>query len=681
MNKSATVIDASEFSALTEEQMRNSVYIAVMLALLVPPFIGGSLMGMMGFFPMPEFYLVFLNYSGVYVAIVFVVISSQIPRWQQKIVELTLLDHNEAQVLAQRVFARLPVYLFSAVTIYSIFGVLSANLSIQQMGLRNYTLLDHLYNEFGAIPVVLITSFPIFFFFVDRLGRYLGPRGIYVTAIPLWMKLFMLGIVTPLLIDSLLIGYYYNRTGYFELETLALWVSLLMLAAGGTWVAWRSLRQSMAPLVGFIGAYSDPASGAINQRLTPLSLDELGILTAQYDSLLVSQKRLSDSLKKERDFATRLVNTAPMIVLLLDPRGHIQYVNPYFEQLTGYALNEIIGKEWFSAFLPVRDQDHVRELFIKASHDVPTKGNTNPIVIRNGEEREIEWHDHVTRNEQGVITGLLAVGQDVTDRKINELELNKYREHLEEIVKDRSRELQDAHEQLVLKERLATLGQLTATVSHELRNPLGAMRPSLYIIKKSTDKSNGQIQKAIEIVERNVERCDQIVDELLNFTRTNKLDTYPVRIDDWLMKIIDEQNIMDDIRVEKEFCLKDVMLNIDSESLRRAVINVVENACQSMLDEELYNRPRQGSCLNIKTGVNNKRIEIIVTDNGIGMQESVLERIFEPLFSTKTYGVGLGMPTIRKIMQQHHGDIEVDTAVGHGTKVTLWLPGNIIEEH
>ncbi|MGB5179241.1 MAG: ATP-binding protein [Gammaproteobacteria bacterium] len=274
------------------------------------------------------------------------------------------------------------------------------------------------------------------------------------------------------------------------------------------------------------------------------------------------------------------------------------------------------------------------------------------------------------------VTGVIGVYEDITEQKLSETELANYREHLEELVMERTRSLRNAQDELVRKERLATLGQLTATVSHELRNPLGAMRPSLYIIEKHSDRNDARLQQAIERIDRNIDRCDRIIDELLDFTRITELNLSATRIDEWLELVIDEQVIPADIHVEKNLSLKDVELPVDRDRLRRAVINVVDNACHAMLENDQLLKARKGSRLDITTGSHDGRVEIIITDSGPGMPQEVREKIFEPLFSTKSFGVGLGMPAVKQIMQQHRGGVEIETAAGHGTSITLWLPGN-----
>jgi PAS domain S-box-containing protein len=132
------------------------------------------------------------------------------------------------------------------------------------------------------------------------------------------------------------------------------------------------------------------------------------------------QKRIAAALQSERDFATSLVNMAPVIVLMLGKDGEIQFVNPYFEQLSGYRLEEVRGKNWFSTFIPGYDQARIRQLFQDAAHGMPAHGNINSIVVRSGAEIEVEWSDQPMYDSQENMTAILAIGQDVTARNLME---------------------------------------------------------------------------------------------------------------------------------------------------------------------------------------------------------------------------------------------------------------------
>ena len=126
------------------------------------------------------------------------------------------------------------------------------------------------------------------------------------------------------------------------------------------------------------------------------------------------------SLQRERALADNLLNSVPAIVLLLTPDGAIERVNPYFEKLTGYRLDEIRGKDWFTTFIPERERSRILKLFKRAASGSPTRSNVNAIRLRNGEERLIDWSDSLIRDAEGTVVSLLAVGHDVTVPKQTE---------------------------------------------------------------------------------------------------------------------------------------------------------------------------------------------------------------------------------------------------------------------
>jgi len=141
---------------------------------------------------------------------------------------------------------------------------------------------------------------------------------------------------------------------------------------------------------------------------------------------ITERKQAEEQVRKERDFAEGIVDTAQVIILVLNTEGRIVRFNPYMEKLTGYRLEEVKGKDWFSTFLPKRDHERIRETFLQAINDIQTIGNVNPIITKDGREREIEWYDKTIKDAEGNIVGLLAVGQDVTERKQAEKQQAEY---------------------------------------------------------------------------------------------------------------------------------------------------------------------------------------------------------------------------------------------------------------
>ncbi|MFH2044176.1 MAG: GAF domain-containing protein [Pseudomonadota bacterium] len=140
---------------------------------------------------------------------------------------------------------------------------------------------------------------------------------------------------------------------------------------------------------------------------------------------IVEHKRADEALYKEHEFSKNILNTAQTIIVVLDLGGYIISINTFMEELSGYRLDEIKGKEWFSTFIPARERDNIRVLFKKAVGDIRTKGIVSSILLKDGSERDIEWYDRTLKDKNGKIIGLLVTGQDVTERKRAEKEKEK----------------------------------------------------------------------------------------------------------------------------------------------------------------------------------------------------------------------------------------------------------------
>ncbi len=253
------------------------------------------------------------------------------------------------------------------------------------------------------------------------------------------------------------------------------------------------------------------------------------------------------------------------------------------------------------------------------------------------------------------------------------LELNAV---LEQRVIERTAELKEVQEQYLRRERLAALGQLTATVSHELRNPLGAVRNTLFAISaRIKDKGLG-VEGSLQRAERAIIRCNNIITEMLDFVRESALELAPTNFDRWLAQLISEQPVPEGVSLHTDLDAAGVELGLDSEQLRRAVLNVIQNANQAMTEQaEDGTAPASGPMtLTISSRLAADRLELAVTDTGPGIPADKMEKIFEPLFSTKAFGVGLGLPLVQQIMARHGGGIDVRSDVGAGTTMVLWLP-------
>jgi signal transduction histidine kinase len=258
---------------------------------------------------------------------------------------------------------------------------------------------------------------------------------------------------------------------------------------------------------------------------------------------------------------------------------------------------------------------------------------------------------------------------DITELTRAEEELVKYRDQLELLVDEKTRELEEAQAELLQRERLSTLGKLTATVSHELRNPLGTIQSSLFSVIENLEKNEpGLVNRSVALAERNIERCVTIIEELNGYARVKKLNLAETALDDWLKEVLSELPIPLGIHCNLNLS-SGVKAWFDQEKLRQVLVNLTDNAIHALQDGFA-----ETSHLQVSTRVLDGKYEIEICDNGTGMSQETKERMFEPLFSTKGFGVGLGMVIVKNIIEQHRGEINVESKEGEGTTITLRLP-------
>ena len=270
--------------------------------------------------------------------------------------------------------------------------------------------------------------------------------------------------------------------------------------------------------------------------------------------------------------------------------------------------------------------------------------------------------------QDGKVVRISGNFMDITERKQAEAALAQYRQHLEELVDERTRDLKAAQEELLRKERLASLGQVIATVAHEIRNPLATIRTSVFTVDERVRGKGLDVERSLDRVERSIARCDGIIEELLDYTRAHGLRRAVTRIDEWLERVLDEYPVPGGIKIDR--CLAaDVEMSIDRERFRRCVINLLDNAWQSLADVA-----EDRNEIIVESGVVDDRLQVRVMDRGAGVSPGTMPRIFEPLFSTKGFGVGLGLPFVKQVMEQHGGGVEIENRPGGGVVATLWFP-------
>lgn len=216
--------------------------------------------------------------------------------------------------------------------------------------------------------------------------------------------------------------------------------------------------------------------------------------------------------------------------------------------------------------------------------------------------------------------------------------------------------------------RLAALGQLVSNTMHELRSPLGAMLTSLHLVEKRVGDADPATSKGLERIRRSVRRCDDIITRLLDYSRYEPLAPEPTSFDQWLRALFHAKTLPNGVSLEFDPGLGDRQVTIDRERLQRALDHVIENAAQAILDGGKPGR------IAVSTMASGKSVEIRITDNGPGVPDEYRAGIFEPLFSTRSGGIGLGLPIARRIIEQHGGTMTLDSLPDQGTAVIVTLP-------
>ena len=282
--------------------------------------------------------------------------------------------------------------------------------------------------------------------------------------------------------------------------------------------------------------------------------------------------------------------------------------------------------------------------------------------------------DHVAlAKEQADAARLEAEAMADTVHKVNE-EVTALNRNLA----DKMLRLKEAQDELVKRGRMEQLGQLTATVAHEIRNPLGAVRTSAFLLERKIRGKGLGVEAQIERINKGVTRCDDIITQLLDYSRTKQLSCRPDNLDNWLASAVEEeaQRLPAAVEITCTLGLGDLMVPFDPSRLRRAVINLMNNACEAMVGtgEDATRFATAHPRLSISTRREGKNVVISVSDNGPGISPENLARIREPLFTTKSFGTGLGLPAVEKILEQHGGRLSISSAVGKGSSFDIYLP-------
>lgn len=284
---------------------------------------------------------------------------------------------------------------------------------------------------------------------------------------------------------------------------------------------------------------------------------------------------------------------------------------------------------------------------------------------------EIPVHEHDEIGE------LAASFKRMTERlKKADEEIKELIRTLEEKVEERTKELKVAQLQIIQSEKLASIGKLSATIAHEINNPLNGILTYTKLIEKRLGRdslSEDEIQKIksyLATMIRETERCSTIVRNLLDFARQRepalKFDVNVNTLIDDSLNFISNQISLQEIEVIRQYS-ELPPITADPQQLRQVFLNILVNACEAM--------PKGGKII-VRTSYlkDEEKVHVEIEDTGMGIDKEVLDKIFDPFFTTKEKGTGLGLSVVYGIVNAHKGDLKIESKKGEGTKVIIKLP-------
>ncbi len=333
-------------------------------------------------------------------------------------------------------------------------------------------------------------------------------------------------------------------------------------------------------------------------------------------------------------------------VVVYDNNDIVQLWNKRAEEIFGYKAEEVIGKRWYGG-VPKELRQESKQL----SHQVMEKGVVQEYeterMRKDGTRVPVEVTRAALRDKQGNILGVSAIARDLTDRK-----------RLEQ-------EKEQAQQQLLTSERLAAIGELAATVGHELRNPLGVLSNAAYFLKMKLEDADEKVKRHLDIMEQEVANCNNIINNLLDFARPRQPTLQATDINPIVERALTRSRLSGKVKVVTSLGEGLPRIMADADQLQEVFLNLISNAVEAMPD---------GGELSIHTTQSDNLAKVEFKDTGTGIAPENMDKIFQPLFSTKAKGTGLGMTIVKSIVERHQGKVEVSSQPENGTIISVILP-------
>lgn len=390
------------------------------------------------------------------------------------------------------------------------------------------------------------------------------------------------------------------------------------------------------------------------------------LLIASVVVILSEQIARREEALRESGETFRLLSEQSLVGIMIIQDDICKYANQVSSEILEYPVEEILslGRKEFAEITHPDDRT-----FVWGQAQKKQKGEEG--AVANYDFRvttktgKIKWVEQYSRTIPfGGRNAIFSILRDVTNRKLTEEKLAEYSQNLEEMVEARTRELRDAQEQLIRKGKLAVVGQLAGSVGHELRNPLGIISNAVYYLKTIHPDADNTTKEYMEIISSEVRNSEKIISDLLDFSRIRQGKRETAAVTGLVAQALDRQGPPDNIKVVREIP-PSLSAHVDARQIVQVLTNLLSNAYQAM---------PQGGTLTIHAEDGGDAIRLSVTDTGSGISGEDMRKIFEPLFTSRARGIGLGLAISRNLIEGNGGTIEVQSEEGRGSTFTITLP-------
>ncbi len=353
---------------------------------------------------------------------------------------------------------------------------------------------------------------------------------------------------------------------------------------------------------------------------------------------------------------TSLLNEIHLAVVGLDRRGRIDYVNPFFRETSGFSEAELLERP-ATRLVPKSHLGRFRRWLAEAPDSGPRKGIQFPLETASGEKREIIWSTVSLRDSNGEYSGMLSIGEDITDQLLARRELHRTQLEIEHLT------------------RALILGELGSTLAHELNQPLAAILSNAQAAQRLLKQGNpnlDEIQEILTDVVADDRRAGVVIERMRSMLKKGKAEYEVFELNDTvkeMLTLVEGERKRVDAAIELELALSPIMVSGGRVQIQQVIMNLVVNALWAVAPKPLGNRQ-----IRIESSCSADEVLIAVEDNGPGVSKALERRLFQPYVSTRTTGLGMGLAISRRIVMAHDGSIKLSKGNLGGARFEVTLP-------